>query len=111
MTGYDPVAARAAYKSKCEQELRDLLEDLAELMDPNFGGETNPDRIAARLGYAKKASLARRLHNHGYHELARIFRRDYDPEYAARYRERNRDRVLEWERRAVRKYRYGPKAA
>lgn len=94
------VRAREARLVKAEREFRWLLEDLAELMDLNFCGETDPDVIARRLGYAKKTSLSRKLYRHGEKELARVFGYRYDPAYYAQYRAANAERIREWNRRS-----------
>jgi hypothetical protein len=75
-TAQHQQAGRAAAQAKqaaAQARIQALLEDLEFLMHPDLGGETNPDVIAARVGYTKKTSLARILHRHGHHELGRQF--------------------------------------
>jgi hypothetical protein len=102
--------ARLRAREIDRRRLEYLLEDLAELMDPDFGGETNPDAIAKRLGYAKKTSLGRKLHRWGHHELARLFDAKYDPVYARQYRERNAERVRAQNQADNARRRYGKAA-
>ena len=71
------LAARgnAVKQAQARTRLEGVLEDLEFLMHPDLGGETNPDVIARRVGYPKKASLARYLHRHAQHERGKQFER------------------------------------
>jgi hypothetical protein len=63
------AASIAKNKAQAQERAAALLEDIEWLLE---SGEP-PQAIAARLGYAKPASLARRLSRHGRADLAAIY--------------------------------------
>ena len=62
--------SRIVRQANARERVEALVDDIEFLMHPDLGGETNPDRIASRVGYPNKLSLARLLYRHGYRKLA-----------------------------------------